>query len=248
MTFEDDLDPDLLWELMWVGRPPDTHFSASGSSPLARTDDTNKLETHATLAGRAEEDEDDEAEVSDLLKIAGGIGLGVLLAIGAVKAAPRVKAWWKKRRANKPALSAEAGPAVEAVSSEVVELSVAAFASKVEEALDDQREKMSSAEAQRRILEIMLAAAVIAANVRALSTAQLEDGATEELHSALEKLTAQQVTDSLNRVLEMDGTLLSEQASADLMKVFGGGCAVEGEYVSLRHDRVRDVLHLPRAA
>ncbi|MGW1341039.1 hypothetical protein ACWCOV_08300 [Kribbella sp. NPDC002412] len=240
----DDLSSDLVWEKMWVGRPTDTHFSAGGSSPLARADDTNKLETHATLGGRVE-DEDDE---SDLLKVAAGVALGVLVTIGAFKAAPHVKTWWKERRARKVALSEAAEPADEADTSDVATLAVAAFASEVEGALDEQRTKMSSAEAQRRVLEIMLAAAIIADNMNALSNAQLEDGASAELQSALERLTVPQVTDSLNRMLEADSTLLGEQASAELMKVFGGGCAAEGQYVPLRNDRIREVLRLPRAA
>src|SRR4051812_35339457 len=58
MTFE-DLDPDLLWEPMWVGRPAGTHFSAGGTSPLARSDDTNKLETQAVFGGPVDEGEGD---------------------------------------------------------------------------------------------------------------------------------------------------------------------------------------------
>ncbi|GAA1639098.1 hypothetical protein GCM10009744_30680 [Kribbella alba] len=189
-----------------------------------RADDTNKLETHATLGGRVEDDEGDQ---SDLLKVA----VGIALTIGAVKAASHVQTWWKERRAKKVALSEAAEPAGEADTSDVATLAVAAFASEVEVALNEQRTKMSSAEAQRRVLEIMLAAAVIADNIRALSSAQVEDGARAELQSAPAKLTVPQVTDSLNRMLEADGTLLCEQASADLMRIFGGGCAVDGQYM-----------------
>ena len=241
----DDLNFDLVWEKMWVGRPSDTHFSAGGSSPLARANDTNKLETHATLGGRVEDDEDDE---SDLLKVAAGIALGVLVTIGAFKAAPHVKTWWNERRANKATLTEAAEPADEANTSEVATPAVAAFASEVEVVLEEQRTKLSSAEAQQRILKVMLAAAVIADNMRALSNAQLDDGVAAELQSALEKLTVPQITDSLNRMLESESTLLGEQASAELMQIFGGGCAVEGKYVPLRNDRIREALRLPRAA
>lgn len=83
----DDANSGMVWEPMWVGRPADTHFSAGGSSPLARADDTNKLETHATLGRRI----DEGADQSDLLKVALGIGMGVLLTIGAFEAVPRMK-------------------------------------------------------------------------------------------------------------------------------------------------------------
>lgn len=241
----DDLNSDLVWEMMLVGRPAGTHFSAGGSSPLVRADDTNHLETHATLGDRAGDDEDDE---SDLLEVAVGVALGVLVTIGAFTAAPHVKAWWKERRA-KTATPSEATESVDtATTFDVATLTVAAFAAEVEVALEEHRTKMSSAEAQRRMLEMMLAAAVIADNMRALSKAQLEDGASSELHSALVKLTVPQVTDSLNRMLEKDKALLGERASADLLKVFGGGCVVEGQYLPLRNDRIVETLRLPRTA
>lgn len=241
----DDLNSDLVWEKMWVGRPTDTHFSAGGSSPLARADHTNKLETHATLGDRVEDDEDDE---SDLLKVAAGIALGVLVTVGALKAAPKVKSWWKELRAKKATLSEAAEPAGEANTSGVATFAVAEFAFELEVALEEQKTNMSSAEAQRRILEMMLAAAIIADNLRALSNAQLDDGASAELQGALEMLAVPQVTDSLNRMLETDSTLLGAEASADLMRIFGGGSAVEGQYVPLRDGRIREALRLPRAA
>jgi len=230
---------------MWVGRPADTHFSADGSSPLARADDTNRLETHATLGGRVEDNEDDESE---LLKTAAGIALGVLVSIGALRAAPHVKTWWKERRAKRATLSVLTQLGEEASTSEVTTLAVAVFASEVEVALEEHRSKMSSAEAQQRVLQIMLAAATIADNMKALSNAQLEAGASAELHSAMAKLTVPQVTDSLNRMLETDSTLIDGQASTELMKIFGGGWTVEGQYVPLRNDRIRETLRLPRAA
>ncbi|TDW98228.1 hypothetical protein [Kribbella sp. VKM Ac-2566] len=182
-----------------------------------------------------------------MLKVAAGIALGVLVTIGALKATPRVKTWWKERREKKVTQSETAELADEAESFDVATLAVAAFATEVEVALDEQMTNMSSADAKRRVLEIMLAAAVIADNMRALSNAQLEAGAPVELQNALEKLTAPQVTESLNRMIEADSALLGEQASADLMKIFGGGSAIEGQYVPLRNDSIRAALRLPRA-
>ena len=231
---------------MWVGRPADTHFSAGGSSPLACADDTNNLVTHATLGGLVEDDDEDDE--SDLLKVAAGIALGALMTIGAFKAAPHVKAWWKGRWAEKVKLSAAAEPADNADTLAMARLPGAAFASDVEVALDEQRTRMSSAEAQRRVLEIILAAAVIADSMRALSNVQLEDGASAQLRSALGKLTVPQVTDSLNRMLETNSAPLGEQEAADLMRIFGGGCALQGQYVPLSNDRIRKALSLPWAA
>lgn len=118
----------------------------------------------------------------------------------------------------------------------------------METALEEQRTDMSNVEAQRRVLEIMLAAAVIADNMRALSDAQIDDSVVFELQRTMEKLTVPQVTDSLNRMLEGDASILDDRSSADLLQIFGGGRAVEGRYVPLGNDKIAEVLRLPRAA
>lgn len=242
MTYSDP-NSDLVWEKMWVGRPADTHFSASGSSPLARADDTNKLETHATLGDRVEDDEDS----SDLLKLVAGIALGVAVTIGALKAAD-ARRRRKAHRARRVTRSDAAESTSVADTSGLTALAVAACASQLGEALEEQRTNMTSTEAYRHILEMMLAAAVIAENMSALSNAQLNDDAFVDLRSALEQLTAPQMTDSLNRILEAQSNLLGEQASVDLMSRFGGGRTVEGQYVPLLNARIEKALRLPRTA
>jgi hypothetical protein len=100
-------------------------------------------------------------------------------------------------------------------------VSSAAFASEVEVALEEHRTSMSSAEAQKRLLAILMAAAFIADQMRELPNAQIEDGVSLELQSAMEKLTVPQLTDSLNRMLEAHASLLDDKTSAELMKIFG---------------------------
>jgi hypothetical protein len=241
MTFE-DLDADLLWEPMWVGRPAGTHFSAGGTSPLARSDDTNKLETQAVFGGPVDEGD------SGLLKVVVSLGVGVLLTIGGLKGVPSLTSWWKNRGATaaEPARAVASGD--EAVTFEAPSMSVAAFTSEVEVALEGHRTKMSSAEAQRRIVEIMLAAAAIAENVRALSGAQLEDDAHSKLRIALAELAAPDVVDYVNRALAADCSLLDDRTSGRVVELFGGGRTFDGQYVPLCNDRVAEVLMLPRAA
>jgi len=93
-----------------------------------------------------------------------------------------------------------------------------------------------------------MAAAFIADQIRELTNAQVEDGASLELQSAVETLTVPHLTDSLNRMLEVDASLLDDETSAELMKIFGGGRIVEGQYVPLRNDKIKEALRLPRAA
>ncbi|MFG2141482.1 hypothetical protein [Streptomyces sp. NPDC048650] len=72
---------DSTWELNLVQRPSDTHLSKSstpgGTSPLARDDD-NTLVTHAVL-------------FSGNKAVLGILGVGVVVGVAAVKAAPHVK-------------------------------------------------------------------------------------------------------------------------------------------------------------
>ena len=104
---------------------------------------------------------------------------------------------------------------------------------------------MGSEEAQRRIAAMLAASAFIAEQIRMLSNAQVEDdGDLPELQSAMEKLTAQQVTDSVNRMLEANTSLLDDRASAEFMRMFGGGGIVDGQYVPLRSKKVKDALRL----
>lgn len=90
---------------------------------------------------------------------------------------------------------------------------------------------------------IMIAAAFIADQKRALSDARVEDAeAPQELRIALTKLSAADLTDTVNRMLQANSSLLSDETSAALMKIFEGGRFVEGMYVPLRNDKVRGAL------
>lgn len=241
----DDSTP-MIWETRKVGRPVGTHYSAGGSSPLARGDDTNKLETHATLGPVVDDDEGDATETA--IQVAVGIAIGVVTTIGVIKATPHVKRWIKRLRSKWDGGSEEREVALETASAGVATLSIAEFASEVDAALDEHRTSMSSAEAQKRVLAILMAAAFIADELRALSSAQIEDGSPAELRKAIERLTAPQLTESLNRVLEADASLLDDRTSAELMNLFGGGRTSDGQYVPLLHDNVKEALSLPRAA
>lgn len=251
-----DEDSDLIWEPMWVGRRPGTHYSSDGSSPLLRSDFTNHLETQAVLGGRVEDDERDPSENEDdeasssgkVVLIALGIAVGVVATIGAIKAAPHVKSWLqdlKSKRSGRPVTNETDSPPA---TYEMVALSATAYADfsgEVDAALEDHRARMSSEEAQKRLLAILMAAAFIADQMRALSSARIDDGASRELESAMAKLTVPNLTDSVNRMLEANASLLDLESSAELMRLFGGGRLVDGQYVPLRNEKVKEALRLP---
>jgi hypothetical protein len=118
------------------------------------------------------------------------------------------------------------------------------FSREIDVALEETKTGMSSAEAQRYLLEILLAASIIADRMRALSNARIE-GDLPELASAMEKLTTQQVTDTLNRMLATNTSLLDDETSAIFAKIFDGGHVVNGEYVRLQNENVKEALRLP---
>lgn len=204
---------------------------------------TNTFDAARNL-GRADLLSADE-EIAKLLKQAKLKQLVIGFAAGAVavggtvltvKAAPHIKGWINGLR-SKLSDEADSQPGLDS-DAEI------GFPQQVELALKDFR-SVSSEEAQRRIVMIMIAAAFIAVQIRALSHARVEGTeAPRELRTALAQLSAADLTDTVNRMLEVNSSLLSDEISAALMKIFEGGRFVDGAYVPLRNDKVRDAFRL----
>ncbi|MFJ9034358.1 hypothetical protein ACIRQP_39110 [Streptomyces sp. NPDC102274] len=245
----DDLT-EMVWEKMWVGRPGGTHLSQSrtpgGSSPLVRGDGTNKLETHVTLFPARDEDERDSS--ATVLKVVIGVAVGVVGTIVAIKAAPHIKSRLSDLKSKWNGSSEMSEADSQAATAEMAALSSAAsadFSNEVDVALEEHGTRMSSAEAQKRLLALLTAAAFIADQMRALASARIEDDDPSlKLKSAMEKLAAPQITDSINRVLETNSSLLDEETSAEFVKIFGGGRIVDGQYVPLRNEKIKEALRL----
>ncbi|MFF5720481.1 hypothetical protein [Streptomyces buecherae] len=253
MTSDDPTE--MVRERMWVERPAGTRLSQSrtsgGYSPLVRGDATHHLETHVTLYPDTADDEDEgegERESSGTaLKVAIGVAVGIAGTLAVVKAAPIVKRRLNDLRSKWRRKSEKDTPGGQTTPTSVAtwDGTAAGFSREVDLALGDHSTSMTSAEAQKRLLALLAAAAFVADQVRTLNHARIEDhDAAPELRNALEKLTATQVTDSVNRALEADSSLLDEEASAEFMEIFGGGRFVEGRYVPLRNERVREALRL----
>lgn len=166
------------------------------------------------------------------------VAAGVVGTIAVVKTAPHVKRWLQEKALpllkRKPAEAAAPAP-----------FSTADFSRATDVVLEDCSTSMSSAEAQQRVAALLTAAAFIAEQVRMLSNARIEDDeAFPELQGAMRKLTTQQVTDSINRMLETNAFPLDEETSAAFMRVFGGGRVVDGQYVPLLNAKVKQALRL----
>jgi hypothetical protein len=169
------------------------------------------------------------------------IGIAVIVVAGAVRAAPHVKRWWHQgvaRRLQRLSRTRQTG------AGEPLALTAAPadFHRAVEDALDESGERMSGAEADKRLVAILAAGAFIADQVRALTDARIDDADLAELNRAMEKLMTQEVTDRVNQALETESLVLDEGTSNEFMRVFGAGQAVDGRYVPLRNERIRSVL------
>ena len=222
-----------------MGRPADTHFSAGDTSPLARSNDTNKLVTQAKLGPLVE---DRRRPSGAVLQVA--VEVAVRLATAELARYRRTRRADAKAQRNSNLEASEIDSQAVAAGLTALDGAVTAdSAIEVNVALDEHQASMSSAEAQERLLAILVAAAFIAEQMRMLSNAHIED-ASSELRNAMDKLTVPQLIDSMNRMLEANASLLDDATSAGLMKVFSGGRFVDGQYVPLRKEKIKDVLRL----
>ncbi|WP_157236669.1 hypothetical protein [Promicromonospora sukumoe] len=226
--------------------------AAGGGLSQLLFDGSGKLADHAVFIPEASDYAYDEyvvgsnddglspEEVGEAIGVV--IGIAVVVVAGAVRAAPHVKRWWhssvalrlqrfsrtKQMRVGEP-LALTAAPAD--------------FHRAVEDAIDLSGERMSRAEADKRLAATLAAAAFIADQVKTLADAR-DDADLAELHRAMEKLMTQEVTDRLNQALETGALVLDERTSNGFMGVFGGGRTADGRYVPIRNERIRSVLRL----
>ena len=207
-----------------------------------------------------EQDDDEQVEnasdaLAQIIVLAAGLALGVV----ATKAAPKVKSWWQDNaypslRSRFSSLlpkktEKDADVQIEPLGRPEISLegvSTETFSAEVTAALADTRAVMSSEEAQRRFIAMILAAAVAAEQFRSLKEAHIEGGEKElqEFKKTLANISTEPVVDPINKMLETnDG--LNEDAGPILVKFLGGGGRVDGEYVPLQLEQLQAAVRLP---
>lgn len=143
------------------------------------------------------------------------------------RAAPHVKDWWQEKAL--PSLKRAVAKGEKPARSATVEdhgRSTAGEPAPSDAALEDHRIAMPGEEAQRRFKEMLEALAVYAEQVRILSNARVEDGAEfPELESAMGKLATPEFRDAVHRMLEANGSQVTEGTAAEFARIFGGGRA-----------------------
>ena len=264
-------------EKMWVDYPDGTHLSQSRQDPgefstLARDDKTNSLTTHATLHSII--DDDTESNLLHRLVLVSGAALGgITLGAAAVKVTPHVKAWWESRLL--PAWKDRALPAMQsrfrnlfrrkgckrgALQDETAETAdapalpltqadaaCAVFVEQVDALSGEPGTSMSQAEAEEHLFAILIAAACIAEQIRALSGVRLEPEDSERvelLSGAIRQLSTQQIADGINRLLESDTALLDEATVDQLMKLLKGARIPGQGYAPIRVEQLQEALRL----
>ena len=175
--------------------------------------------------------------------------LGVLVAV--LKAKPHVKRWWSDQAL--PALKSTWNrlPRTRKANSQIVAESPALIDGVPEDtgqeviaALEAYRASMSSAEARDRFVAALMARIFSEEQLSILRNARIEDDdGPLELESAAETLTAQQIGESITLMLEANPSLLDEGTLTELGKILGGS-RVDGEYVPVRSEQIKEALRL----
>ena len=264
-------------EKMRVDYPEGTHLSQSRQDPgglnaLVRDDETGNLKGQATLHPIT--DDDAESDPSRLLVLVTGAALGgIALGAAAVKVTPYVVNWWNERivpawndrmlpamqsrvrnllrrkRRKQGALQDETAEATDAPALPLTEADIVcvAFVEQVDALSGEPGTSMSQAEAEERLFAILIAAACIAEQIRALSGVRLESEDSERvelLSGAIRQLSTQRIADGINRLLESDTALLDEETVDQFMKLFKGARIPGQGYAPIRVEQLQEALRL----
>lgn len=172
--------------------------------------------------------------------------------VAVAKATPHVERWWddnalpaitstikstrnkiaKARKADRQAGVAELATFVKAAPTD--------FSKEVDAAAEEDKASMSSAEARKRLLVMLVAAAMIEELKRELSDARIEDDdGFLAWKSSMEKFTPQEVEDRIGLMLEANPSWLDK-----FVDIFGGGRIVDGQYVLVTSENIKEVLRL----
>jgi len=247
--------------------PEGTHLASSRNTDGAfrgtyLDDETNQIGGQAELFEVDRNEREDESNGSDgiLAEVVATI-IGVAATGIIVWATPKVKSWWQdsaypslKYRLSSLLLKKKTEKDVGVKKAETIDrpeislegVSTETFSTEVAAALADTRAVMSSEEAQRRFIAMIIAAAVVAEQFRRLQEAHIEGGDEElqKFRKALTDISTEPVVDLINKMLETnDG--LNEDAGPTLVELLGGGGRVDGKYVSLQLEQLQAAVRLP---
>lgn len=196
----------------------------------------------------------DPAEIVAKLLVGAGIFVAGIATALVIEHKSEIKAWFldsvvapvsvRMRKLAKWKSADTPEPALELVDpGEVAAIEPAELSQEIEVALKDEYILMGSTEAKQRFLEIVLALRVLVENMEALQRAVvIDDEKLLELQRAANLLTSDRGVDVLNRMLEPGSTPLDNEAQTEFIKMFGGGGEIDGEYLPIMRESIREVL------
>lgn len=121
------------------------------------------------------------------------------------------------------------------------------FSQELDEAYEKYVNDMTSEEAQRELLDIFILSAVVAAKIRKLANSRIVNDENPyeyiEGKEVIEKLSTPQFVDSINRILQGNPNLLEEKSPA-LSVILGLTLVVDGEYLPIENEALREALAL----
>jgi hypothetical protein len=123
----------------------------------------------------------------------------------------------------------------------------AVFVEQVDALSGESGTPMSQAEVEERLFAILIAAACIAEQIRALLGVRLEPEDSERvelLSGAIRQLSTQRIADGINRLLESDTALLDEATVDQFMKMFKGAHIPGQGYAPIRVEQLQEALWL----
>jgi hypothetical protein len=185
-----------------------------------------------------------------------GMAIGALGSAVVVSNAPRIKRWWEARavpaaQVVRRRVFRREGAADEDPSDSVIltRSTLRDFSRRVGVAVDRVQAGEAGGGAERNLVEVLLAASIIADRMRTRSDDDRDAEAhLPELSAAMGRLSTVEVIDPLNRTLSSDRSPLDDDTRAIVARVFDGGFVRDGAYVPLRSDRVADALRITRSA
>lgn len=190
-----------------------------------------------------------------LIVAAAALATGVVVTVVIVKNGSRIKAWWNDLVVpafmvgflKLAGVNLEDFIDTETKMAAIGPVTTTAFSDEVETVVEDLHGNMTNEEAQQRLLTVLMAAAIIAEQMRALRNAHIGDDDLNALRCAMSKLATGQVVDGLNGFLE-HAALNDDEASRAFFEVFRGGRTIDGVYEPVNLKRIEDALRLDPSA
>lgn len=117
----------------------------------------------------------------------------------------------------------------------------------IDDVLDYYSKNISSEEAQKHLINIVVLAMLLADEIRALSGVIIKDNDEISEHhlewkTAFEKLTTQKVTDSINLILENNSSLLGDKKMGILSEILGDNLFEGGEFIPIKNEKMKEAL------